>query len=223
MAKKSRFDAELWGLLDDLLLLHKQGYDEVIIQSDNLEDVIFINDNSSVGPKSTLIRRIQQILASERKWSLHYIPRETNRIVDALAKMVLSSGILHMFEKPPMEIKEILKEAFSSDNSIMNISMLKESKVMDVDESRKRPKKADIGKDEQLHHLGFYSNFTVDSMGRSGGLAFLWNFSDIVSVDTFSLNLIDVIVENFVTTRWGLTGFFGYLEASHRSASWNLL
>ncbi|KAK5794235.1 hypothetical protein PVK06_035452 [Gossypium arboreum] len=123
MAKKSRFDAELWGLLDELLLLQKQGYDKVIIQSDNLGNVIFINDNSLVGPKSTLIRRIQQILASKRQWSLRYIPRETNQIVDALSKMALSSEVLHMFEEPLIEFKEILKEAFSSDNSIMNISM----------------------------------------------------------------------------------------------------
>ncbi|MBA0760382.1 hypothetical protein Gotri_023130 [Gossypium trilobum] len=71
-----------------------------------------------------LIRRIQQFVASERKWSLRYVPRETNWIADVLAKMALSSDeVLHMFEEPPMEINEILKEAFSSDNLIMNISM----------------------------------------------------------------------------------------------------
>ncbi|MBA0734585.1 hypothetical protein Gogos_018485 [Gossypium gossypioides] len=38
--------------------------------------------------------------------------------------MALSSDeVLHMLEEPPMEINEILKEAFFWDNLIMNISM----------------------------------------------------------------------------------------------------
>lgn len=66
LGKCSVVVAELWGLLDGLLLLQKQGYDEVIIQSKNLENVISISDKSCVEPKSTLIKRIQQILSSER-------------------------------------------------------------------------------------------------------------------------------------------------------------
>ncbi|MBA0821360.1 hypothetical protein Goarm_018223 [Gossypium armourianum] len=56
----------------------KQGYDEVIIQLDNLENVISICKSKIGGPKYSLIRRIQQILAFEEKWSLNYVPRETN-------------------------------------------------------------------------------------------------------------------------------------------------
>ncbi|KAH1032341.1 hypothetical protein J1N35_044515, partial [Gossypium stocksii] len=53
----------------------KQIYDEVTIQSDNLGIVISISDSKTEGPKSTLIRRIQQILANEEKWSLRYVHR----------------------------------------------------------------------------------------------------------------------------------------------------
>ncbi|MFQ6636847.1 hypothetical protein Gotur_012852 [Gossypium turneri] len=50
-------------------------------------------------------------LTFEEKWSLIYILRETNRAADALAKMaLLSDKTLHMFEDPPLEIKEILKD-----------------------------------------------------------------------------------------------------------------
>ncbi|KAK5771638.1 hypothetical protein PVK06_047866 [Gossypium arboreum] len=51
--------AELWGVLDGLLILQKQGYDEVIIQSNSLENVISINDSKMGDPKNSLIRRIQ--------------------------------------------------------------------------------------------------------------------------------------------------------------------
>ncbi|KAH1091101.1 hypothetical protein J1N35_018358 [Gossypium stocksii] len=62
--------AELWGIWDGLLLFQKQGYDEVIIQSDNLENVIIISASKPDALKSSLIRRIYQILAFEEKWSL---------------------------------------------------------------------------------------------------------------------------------------------------------
>ncbi|KAK5785852.1 hypothetical protein PVK06_040473 [Gossypium arboreum] len=80
--------AKLWVILDGLLLLQKQGYDEVIIQYDNLRNVISICDSKLEDSKSSLIRRIQQILAFEEKWSLNYVPRESNQVVGALAKMV---------------------------------------------------------------------------------------------------------------------------------------
>ncbi|MBA0671671.1 hypothetical protein Goklo_025482, partial [Gossypium klotzschianum] len=44
--------AKLWGILDGLLLLSKQGYAKFIIQSDNLENVIFICESKFDGQKS---------------------------------------------------------------------------------------------------------------------------------------------------------------------------
>ncbi|MBA0743650.1 hypothetical protein Gogos_006312, partial [Gossypium gossypioides] len=35
----SVFDAEIWGILDDLSLLHEQGHRRVMIQSNSLEAV----------------------------------------------------------------------------------------------------------------------------------------------------------------------------------------
>ncbi|MBA0560534.1 hypothetical protein Golob_017423 [Gossypium lobatum] len=61
---------ELWGILDDLLILQNQGYNEVAIHSDNLEIVIGISNSILEESSSNLIRRIQQILAEEEKRSL---------------------------------------------------------------------------------------------------------------------------------------------------------
>ncbi|MFQ6657217.1 hypothetical protein Gotur_026992 [Gossypium turneri] len=71
-----------------------------------------------------MIRRIQHILAFEEKWSLIYVPRETNRAADPLAKMaLLNDKSLHMFEDPPLDITEILKDDSSFDNLSMIYSM----------------------------------------------------------------------------------------------------
>ncbi|XP_040967822.1 uncharacterized protein [Gossypium hirsutum] len=110
--------AELWGVLNGLLILQKQGYDEVIIQSDNLENVISINDSKMGDSQNSLIRRIQQILSFEEKWSLNYALRVTNQVADALAKRAPSSAeSLNIIEDPPLEIKKILK----NDNSFVNL------------------------------------------------------------------------------------------------------
>ncbi|KAH1090208.1 hypothetical protein J1N35_017465 [Gossypium stocksii] len=116
--------AELWGLLDGLLILQKHEYNEVIIRSDNLENVISISESKSGGSENALIRRIQQVLTSKESWFLTYVPRETNRVANALAKMALSSvHSLCIFEVPLLSIKEILQDDNSVDNSLIIHSM----------------------------------------------------------------------------------------------------
>ncbi|MBA0750940.1 hypothetical protein Gogos_002316, partial [Gossypium gossypioides] len=95
LGKCSVFVAELWGILDGLLLLQKQGYDEIVIQSDNLE-----------------------------KWFLRYVPRKSNKVVDAITKMTFTNNEdLHMFDVPPITIQEALKEDNTGDNLFINKSM----------------------------------------------------------------------------------------------------
>ena len=64
----------------------------------------------------------------------------------------------------------------------------------------------------------------VLSKGWSGGLALLWKKELKVSVQTFSDNHIDAIVDQGVTGhQWRITGFYGNLETSKRQESWLLL
>ncbi|KAH1055232.1 hypothetical protein J1N35_033297 [Gossypium stocksii] len=98
LGKCSVFVVELWSILDGLKLFQKQEYNEVIIQSDNLE-VVAIGNSKLEGSNSTLVKQICWILLIEEKWCLRYVPRETNKIVDAVTKMALSNDEdSHMFE-----------------------------------------------------------------------------------------------------------------------------
>ncbi|MBA0580997.1 hypothetical protein Gorai_023191 [Gossypium raimondii] len=88
------------------IIHRKQGYDEVTIQFDNLKIVVAISNSKLEGSSSTLIKRIQQILANEEKWTLRYVPRENNRIADASAKLaLLNDEELHMFDDPLWRLK----------------------------------------------------------------------------------------------------------------------
>lgn len=83
--------------------------------------MILISESKAGISNNALIKRIQQILASEENWFLTYVPRETNRVADALAKISLSSGSsLRIFESPPSSIKDILQDDNFVDNSLMN-------------------------------------------------------------------------------------------------------
>ncbi|MBA0731280.1 hypothetical protein Golax_022467 [Gossypium laxum] len=78
LGKSSVFVAELWRILDGLLLLQKQWHDRIFILFDNLEAVKAICDRNLTRSSISLVRRIQHILSQKERWSVWYIPRENN-------------------------------------------------------------------------------------------------------------------------------------------------
>lgn len=71
--------------------------------------------------------------------------------------------------------------------------------------------------------FGYAHHFTVDSVGRSGGLALLWKHNVLCSVIGHSSNFIDAHIFNQGVPDWRLTGFYGYPERSSRRDSWSLI
>lgn len=72
--------------------------------------------------------------------------------------------------------------------------------------------------------LGWHGCFTVEPVGRGGGLALLWKEETKVSVSSFSQNHIDTEIQlagnNLI---WRFTGFYGMQrgqEEQHRGTSW---
>lgn len=63
----------------------------------------------------------------------------------------------------------------------------------------------------------------VDSVGRSDGLALLWNDEIGVDVQSCSKHHIDVFVVGPKGVSWRFTGFYGNPDRSLRSQSWTLL
>ena len=64
----------------------------------------------------------------------------------------------------------------------------------------------------------------VSSAGSSGGLAMLWNDNVQLVLKSFSVNHIDVIVEQRGNEEpWHFTSFYGEPDANKRNESWRLL
>ncbi|XP_031127514.1 uncharacterized protein LOC116029605 [Ipomoea triloba] len=69
-----------------------------------------------------------------------------------------------------------------------------------------------------------YDNcFTVEPVGRSGGLALLWNGGLDVEVKGYSNHYIDTVVSAPGHPRWRFTGYYGSPERHNRRHSWELL
>lgn len=71
--------------------------------------------------------------------------------------------------------------------------------------------------------LGFDFCFSVDRVGRSGGLAILWKSNFTCEVLTYSRNHIDVAVLEDNVHAWRMSCFYGYPERERRRDSWNLI
>ncbi|XP_074346816.1 uncharacterized protein LOC141685620 [Apium graveolens] len=71
--------------------------------------------------------------------------------------------------------------------------------------------------------MGFEHCWSVDSQGRSGGLALMWDKSIHCEVVEADSNFIDVNILNNNVSIWRLTGFYGYPERTRRRDSWELL
>ncbi|KAH1122057.1 hypothetical protein J1N35_005217, partial [Gossypium stocksii] len=61
----SPFEAEVWSILDGILLLLNKGYRRIIIQTDSLEEVQALNDMGMEESGITVLRRTQRIMKSE--------------------------------------------------------------------------------------------------------------------------------------------------------------
>lgn len=71
--------------------------------------------------------------------------------------------------------------------------------------------------------LGFEEAFSVNCVGRSGGLTVLWRYENMCTILNYSQNHIDMKISDLSQGDWRLTGFYGFPETTRRRQSWALL
>ncbi|XP_074326770.1 uncharacterized protein LOC141664715 [Apium graveolens] len=83
---------------------------------------------------------------------------------------------------------------------------------------------SDAGRIKSLRmKLGFAQDFSVDRIGRSGGLAIFWKSHVDCSITGYSQNHIDIIFNENNVASWRLTFYYGYPERSRRREAWNMI
>lgn len=104
------FEAELWGIMDEIFIMLKNGYKRATIQTNNLEVAQILTGKTMEDTCITILRRTQKIMSFDGQWQIRYIPREKNLVTDRLAKLcLLWKSTLQTFDKPPKEMLETLQ------------------------------------------------------------------------------------------------------------------
>ena len=71
--------------------------------------------------------------------------------------------------------------------------------------------------------LGFENMFVVDRVGRSGGLALLWDGNYEAHLIKYATNFVDIEIRRAGMGHWRMTGYYGYPESARRWESWDLI
>ncbi|KAK5795307.1 hypothetical protein PVK06_036568 [Gossypium arboreum] len=107
----SPFEAEVWAILDGILISLAKGYRRVIIQTDNLEVAQILSDLRLEESGIAVLQRTQRIMKTEGNWQIRHIPISQNLAADCLAKLSLSWKInLQILNEAPKEIRILLQE-----------------------------------------------------------------------------------------------------------------
>ncbi|RHN78278.1 putative endonuclease/exonuclease/phosphatase [Medicago truncatula] len=102
-------------------------------------------------------------------------------------------------------IKDLIR-VYKSDVVILIETLVESNKISDL-----------------CYTIGFDNHFSVDCIGRSGGLAILWRNSINCSLINYSQNFINMSVQDPIHDNWRLTAFYGYSDSGRHLASWDLL
>ncbi|XVF53939.1 hypothetical protein PTKIN_Ptkin05aG0140600 [Pterospermum kingtungense] len=83
-------------------------------------------------------------------------------------------------------------------------------------------------KSTKMEHVRFKLDFDsclmVDSRGRGGGLALLWEVEAGVEILSYSIDHIDALIgKKGSDMEWRYTGFYGKPDSFQRHRTWNLL
>lgn len=71
--------------------------------------------------------------------------------------------------------------------------------------------------------LGFAQCFSVDKVGRSGGLTIFWKNNVSCEITGYSQNHVNVNFSNNGIDVWSLSCFYGFPEIGRRKSSWDLI
>ncbi|MBA0688247.1 hypothetical protein Goari_006049, partial [Gossypium aridum] len=80
-------------------------FEKILIQTNSIEAINVILEDSSGNPNSALVRKIHLILRKMEQWKIQYISIEESLIIDSLAKSVHTRRLgLRLFEDPLLRV-----------------------------------------------------------------------------------------------------------------------
>lgn len=106
------FEAEVWGIYQGLQVAWNKGYRRIIIESDcALAVESLTRDKNMNGLARNIIDSCKSLMKRSWEVRVYHVPREHNRVADALAKMATQNdwGFCYL-QEPPRNITRLLRE-----------------------------------------------------------------------------------------------------------------
>ncbi|MFQ6647731.1 hypothetical protein Gotur_021565 [Gossypium turneri] len=92
-------------ILDGMITSLSNGFNRVVIHSDNLEVVQALQDNLLKDSGITILKRVQRIMSTEGRWLIRHFPREENRVAVCLAKLSVEGRTsLQVYDECPLQV-----------------------------------------------------------------------------------------------------------------------
>ncbi|KAI9193852.1 hypothetical protein LWI28_000667 [Acer negundo] len=100
------------GIVEGLKIIWKVGFRKVIIESDSQTTVLLVSSKSPLNhPLFILIQECRYLMNHDWSCNIHHVYRESNRVVDCLAKLGHSLDLgTTVFDIPPAEITGVLDD-----------------------------------------------------------------------------------------------------------------
>ncbi|MBA0718067.1 hypothetical protein Golax_005834, partial [Gossypium laxum] len=76
LGKCNIFDAELRGIVNGMIMSLNNGFNRVVIHTDNLEVVQALQDNLLGDLSITILKRVQEIMSTEGRWLIQHVPKK---------------------------------------------------------------------------------------------------------------------------------------------------
>ncbi|KAK8489741.1 hypothetical protein V6N11_041901 [Hibiscus sabdariffa] len=95
------------------LLARDNGYERLMVQSDNLEAITRLNASTADSNVNALVRAITRLRSAGWVTMFRWIPREANKLADAKAKLDASYD-LSLFVVPPASLQSLIMSDIST-------------------------------------------------------------------------------------------------------------
>ena len=101
--------AELWGIFEGISLAWRSGFRCVIVETDSLDAVKLISqDSTSNHPLYSIIQSCKSLIAADWDCRVKHVFREGNRLADSLARLGHDFGYgIHFYDDPPPAIASV--------------------------------------------------------------------------------------------------------------------
>ncbi|KAK9042882.1 hypothetical protein V6N11_071236 [Hibiscus sabdariffa] len=106
--------SELWVIFTGLQIARDNGFERLLIQSDNLEAIKCLNASTVESDVNDLVRAIDRLKHAGCATMFQWIPHKENKLADGIAKLDTSYDLSLLVDPPTLLLPLLISDSSSS-------------------------------------------------------------------------------------------------------------